>query len=103
MMGASEWLALDKILGWAEVVLVAVSLTYLVFAVVRDDRRRACRAMILASVVAVTVAQPFGVKGVPISPSEFAAGKPRPAKAEAVHSLRVLGVPLFGFRPNTRR
>lgn len=44
----------------------------------------------------------MGVKGVPISPDRYAAGNPEPAEAEQIHSVGVLGVPLFGFRPYTR-
>jgi hypothetical protein len=62
MTGAGQLLALDKVLGWAEVVLVAASLMYLVVALLRNGRKRAGRALILAGVVAVTVAQPFGLR-----------------------------------------
>jgi hypothetical protein len=90
------------VLGYTEFVLLPVSIGYLVLVVIRAGRARAARALILAGVLALTIAQPFGVKGVPISPQEFTEGDTRPADADAIHSVRVLGVPLFGFRPYTR-
>jgi hypothetical protein len=59
------------------------------------------RALAIVGVTALVVAQPFGIKGVPISPEEFRADNPRQVDAEAIHSVRVLGVPIFGFRPYT--
>jgi hypothetical protein len=90
---------LDVLLGVAELLLVPASVVYLAMAVFRPSRRRAMAALALAGVLALTLAQPFGVKSEPITPEEFAAGNPQPAEAEAVHSVRVLGVPVFGFRP----
>jgi hypothetical protein len=101
-MSSSWWLLLDQILGYAEVILVPFSIAYLLLALLRDGRGRAIRAAVLAIFLALTVAQPFGVKGVPITPAEYRAGDPQPADAEAVHSVDLLGIPLFGFRPYTR-
>lgn len=101
-MNAADWLNLDEVLGFVECVFVPASVIYLLIAIARGGRRRVVRALVLATLLALTVAQPFGVKGVPMSPEEFAAGDAMPAESEAVHSVRVLGVPLFGFRPYTR-
>lgn len=102
-MSAHGWFELDKLLGYAEVLLVSASLAYLIVALVRGGRARAVRAIVLVGITALTVAQPFGVKGEPITPSQFFAGNPRPAKAEEVHSMRVLGLSMFRFRPYRRR
>jgi hypothetical protein len=102
-MSAHGWFELDKLLGYAEVLLVPASLAYLIVALVRGGRARGLRALALAVVTAITVAQPFGVKGEPITPNQFFAGDPRPAKAEEVHSTRVLGLSLFRFRPYRRK
>ena len=101
-MGANEWLEIDKTLGYAELVLVPASLVYLVWALLRRHRRRTIRALLVAGLLAITVAQPFGVEGVPISPQEFAAGNPEPVDPESVQSVDVLGLGLFRFRPYTR-
>jgi hypothetical protein len=100
-MPAPDWLTLDQVLGYAEVVLVGASLAYLVVAALRGGRGRSVRALVLAGVVAVTVAQPFGVRAVPITARQFAAAEPTP-HAQATHSIDVLGLPLFGFVPYTR-
>lgn len=101
-MSANDWLAVDNVLGYAEPVLVAVAIVGLARALLRGGRWRTLRAVLLAVIVGITVAQPFGVKGVPISPQEFAADDPQPANAESIHSVELLGLPLFGFRPYTR-
>lgn len=73
---------------------------YLLVAGLWSRPGRAKRAILFAAVVAVTVAQPFGLKSVPITRAEYDAGAARSVRqdAEAVHSLRVLGVPVLGFR-----
>jgi hypothetical protein len=57
-MPAHDWLRLDQVLGYTEAVLVGASLAYLVVAAVRGGRGRSVRAMVLAGVLAATVAQP---------------------------------------------
>jgi hypothetical protein len=93
---------LDVLLGLAELILVPASVLYLARAVFRPNREQAFRALTLAGIVALTVAQPFGVEAEPISREEFEAGDPQPAKAEAIHSVEVLGIPVVGFRPYRR-
>lgn len=41
------------------------------------------------------------MKAVPVNARQFAAAQPTP-HAQGTHSIRVLGVPLFGFAPYTR-
>jgi hypothetical protein len=101
-VGSGFWPSLDWLLWIAEIVLVPVSLVVLVIALKRGGTRRAIWAAALALVVALTVAQPFGVEAVPMSRAEFEAGDPQRATADAVHGIDVLGIPLFGFRPYTR-
>ncbi len=98
-MGAAGWRTLDEVLGFAELALVPLSLIYMTRTVRGRNRRARRRARILVGLLAVTVAQPFGVKAVSISPQQYNAGNPRPANAEAIHSIDVLGLPLFGYRP----
>jgi hypothetical protein len=98
-MGA--WVRLDQLLGFVEVLAVMASTVYLIRGSRASSRHRK-QSMLVAALIALTVAQPFGVKGEPITPQEFAAGVHQPADPESVHSLRVLGLPLFGFRPYTR-
>lgn len=98
-MDASAWRAVDQILGVAELLLVPASVIYLVVALARLGRAKTLRALAVVGVTALVVAQPFGVKGIPISPEEFRADNPRQVDAEAIHSVRELGIPIFGFRP----
>lgn len=99
-MSNSAWQHLDWALAIAEMVLVPISLVALAWAMKRQ--RLVTPAFIFCVIVAATLAQPFGVKAITISPEEYVSGHPVVAKAEAVHSASVLGVPLFGFAPYSR-
>ena len=101
-MSAQDLLSLDVTLGYAEVLLVWLALSLLGYAFHRRTRSSCVLAVVVSGLVGVTVAQPFGVKGVPISPQDFAAGNPRPADEGTEHRIEVLGMPLFRFRAYTR-
>jgi len=88
---------LDSILGFAEFFLVPASILWLV-AAWRDPKSRGLRApTVLALILALTVAQPFGV----VASKE--AGAPPPTEAgpngESVHVARLFGfLPVLPFR-----
>lgn len=95
---AGIWSDTDWTLGVIELVVLAPSLVWLIWA--HAGRRRSRRWATLVCVgLAVTVAQPFGIHATRISAEQF--GSPRQAErrsAHQPHTLAVLGVPLFGFR-----
>jgi hypothetical protein len=89
-------LTADHVLGIAEFALVSVSLLWLTITAVSRRRERLLRATALAAVVAVTVAQPFGVV------ASRASGIPKGATTVKhpahVHILRLGVVPIEPFK-----
>ncbi len=83
-MGSGGWLRLDQLLRFVDYLLAPASLIELLVARVKGGRRRGLVALALAGTLAISVAQPFGVKAVPISPDRYAAGNPEPAEAEQI-------------------
>lgn len=100
-MSSSAWAHLDWALAIVETLLVPISLALLAGTMGR--RRMVTPALVSCVIVAATLAQPFGVRAIPISPEEFVSGDPVAVRADAVHSASVVGVPLFGFAPYSRR
>jgi hypothetical protein len=87
VIGVGWFELLDTLLGWAEVILVPFSVVWLLAAIVKRDRRRVRVGVVVALVLCITVAEPFGVKGVPITRAQFAAGHPRAADSQGIHSV----------------
>jgi hypothetical protein len=82
-------------LGIAEDLLVPISLFLLAGALLVPSRRRAKRAIVLALVLAVTVAQPFGIVARPVSGPPDGA---KPIGTTAIHVARLFGtVPILPF------
>lgn len=77
---------------------MAVSVAYLGVALWRGGRGRAWRAAGLAVLTGLTVAQPVGVKAVPLAAGAFEREAPRPAAATAVHRVGP-----FRFEPYRQR
>lgn len=100
-MSADALRLIDQVLGVVELVLVPFSVVWLAAAVVQRGRR-ATGPLVLAAVLALTIAQPFGLKAVPLSSSGLVSGGVVREDAAAVHSVKLLGVPVFGFKPYTR-
>lgn len=94
-MPSTFWPALDWILGIGGWLAAITSLIWLVGAWLRPTRQRTRRAVLLALVLAVTVAQPFGIV------AHRVARMPANAHAVApysVHAARAFGaIPLFPF------
>ena len=88
--------ALDVILGLAEVVFLPLSLVWLARACIRPTSRRVRHATLAALLLAVTIAQPFGM--VAHEKAAPALTVPPGSGAETVHLGRVLSVPLLPFR-----
>jgi hypothetical protein len=87
--------ALDRVLGFAEFFLVGVSLIWLCIAAGRARRRGLLGATVLAAVLAVTVAQPFGVVARRASPPTGATTVDHPTHVHIVHAA---GIPIAPFR-----
>lgn len=102
-MDADWWLGLDRALGYVEVVGVLASLGWLAVILVSPSSRRAWPAFLLAAILALTVAQPLGVKAKPISAARFASAHPTVASTEAIHTMKVADVSLISFKPYTRK
>ncbi len=87
--------ALARVLGFAEFLLVPVSLVWLLVALRWPSRQRSRRATTLALVLAITVAQPFGVVATDRAPPPRDAHRVSPT---SVHVARLFGVlPVLPF------
>jgi hypothetical protein len=101
-MSTQTWSHLDSVLGFVEAVALPLIAIGLVRALLRPGRRHVRRLGVLAIVLGATLVQPFGVRAHGLSKREFFRPGMHRVDAEAVHSLSVLGLPLFGFRAYTR-
>jgi hypothetical protein len=92
-------LALDRTLGWIEVVLTVVSVIWLLLAALSPRKNRCRGAAIFAAALGLTIAQPFGVvaspQHVPRGASEVEANATK--TATRVHILRLGPVPVMPF------
>jgi hypothetical protein len=84
---------IDTVLGWAEVILVPFSLVWL-FVAWRQPRQNLRAAGILALVLALTIAQPFGIVAEQSGPPPATAEQRDPT---AIHTADVFGIPLMPF------
>jgi hypothetical protein len=101
-MSRQTWSHLDSLLGFVEAVALPLIAIGLLRALVRPGRRHVRRLVVLAIVLGAALVQPFGVRAHGLSEREFFRPGVHRVNAEAVHSLSVLGLPLFGFRAYTR-
>src|SRR4051812_27051413 len=85
---------LDHVLGYAEFVLVPLSIGWLVLACLRPKQRRRRHAVMFAFLLAVTVAQPVGVVA-----ARQDGPPPRGARRSpsGMHVARLFGVPTTPF------
>jgi hypothetical protein len=86
---------LDRVLGFAEFFLVGLGLIWLCIAAGRARRRSLLRATVPAALLAVTVAQPFGVVARKTSPPTAAPAVDHPTHVHIVHAA---GIPIAPFR-----
>ena len=95
-MLCNKMVTLDRILGIIEVIAVPVSLWWLVRARLAPTAKRTRRAVVLALVVGLTVAQPFGTVAVP--QDRLPPTGARPLQPRSVHVARLFGVlPVLPF------
>jgi hypothetical protein len=89
-------MSLHEVLGWVEAILVPVSLIWLIVCW-HSPRRRARYAVVLALVLGLTLAQPFGL----VVSDEGGRAPPRDARSAdpaGVHGARLFGViPVMSF------
>jgi hypothetical protein len=90
---------LDSLIGVARVVGAVAAVALLLVAGLRGSRRFRL-GVLLALVVGLTVAQPFGVQAVPVNGVPHGA---RRVDQRTEHSIDVVGVPLFRFEFYARR
>src|SRR3954466_6089255 len=90
----------DRLLGAAELFGVLVSLAVLARACLRPGLRRSRVAVLLALVLALTVAQPVGVIAHRVSPASAAGST---ADHGGLHTIRLAGVVPFFYTLYQRR
>ena len=95
-MLSSTMVTLDRLLGIIEVIAVPVSLWWLAVAWLAPAAKRTRRAVVLALIVGLTVAQPFGI--VAVRQNRLPPTDARLLPSRSVHVARLFGViPLLPF------